>query len=132
MFYLLFFEQSYCMSDFSSLVYGFVSSIPRGHVATYGYVARGIGCGSAQAVGQALSRNPHDYVPCYRVIRSDGFIGGFFGSPDFAKKRELLISEGVVFDDDGYLLDFNLLLSWFSLGFRFCYSMKKEYAPFSF
>ena len=56
---------------FESQVYGALGEIPRGRVATYAALAARLDCGSAQAVGQALKRNPFaPEVPCHRVIRS--------------------------------------------------------------
>ena len=87
---------------FEERVYRLISGIPRGQVSTYGGIARALGCGSAQAVGQALRRNPFaPEVPCHRVVAGDGSIGGFTGRRSgeaIDKKVALLISEGVVFD----------------------------------
>lgn len=57
-----------------------ISLIETGYVSTYGAIAQVLGCKSAQAVGQALRRNPFaPTVPCHRVISADLCIGGFFG-----------------------------------------------------
>jgi len=92
-------------SDFDSRVYQAVGQIPPSRVATYGQIARLIGCGSPRAVGSALRRNPFaPDVPCHRVVGADRRLTGFFGSsgsPALARKRHLLESEGVVFDADG-------------------------------
>lgn len=78
-------------------------------MTTYGLLARRIGCASAQAVGQALRRNPFaPHVPCHRVIAADLSLGGFTGKregPAIAHKRTLLAREGVRFDTAGRLLD---------------------------
>ena len=67
-------------TSFQMKVYKATSRIPRGKVATYGWVARQIGCRSAQAVGGALRVNPFaPKVPCHRVVASDG---RFTASPD--------------------------------------------------
>ena len=83
-------------------VYEVTSRIPRGKVATYGWVARQIGCKSAQAVGGALRVNPFaPKVPCHRVVASDGSLHGFAGhtsGPLLMKKHRLLREEGVKFD----------------------------------
>ena len=95
-------------TDFQQRVYGAVSLIPRGEVATYGAVAGYISCRSSRAVGQALRHNPFaPRVPCHRVIASDLTIGGFGGSREGAalrRKTSLLASEGVQFVD-GKLAD---------------------------
>ena len=68
-------------------------------------LAKALGCGSAQAVGQALKRNPTaPQVPCHRVIRADLTIGGYVGETQGVKleqKRCLLQKEGVEFNREG-------------------------------
>lgn len=75
--------------------------IPRGQTLSYGKLARQIGSpGAARAVGTALARNPFPLVlPCHRVVKACGGVGGFGGGAQM--KRELLIREGVLFNDDG-------------------------------
>lgn len=72
--------------------------IPRGRVMTYGGLAAKLGLpGGARAVGNALAGNPFPLViPCHRVVRSDGDLGGFGGG--LPMKKALLALEGVVFD----------------------------------
>jgi O-6-methylguanine DNA methyltransferase len=76
-------------------VYKAVLAIPAGNVRSYGWVAAKIGCpGAARAVGNALNKNPYaPLVPCHRVVRSDGFVGGF--ARGIAAKRRLLEREGI-------------------------------------
>lgn len=71
-----------------------VRYIPRGKVATYQAVAAGIGNPRAsRAVGNALNKNRNIAVPCHRVIRADGHVGGYaWGGP---RKIALLAREGV-------------------------------------
>jgi methylated-DNA-[protein]-cysteine S-methyltransferase len=84
-------------------VLGAVRSLRRGHVSSYGRVARMIGRpGAARAVGGAVGRNPIGLaIPCHRVISGDGSIGGYggdwFGSREqlLEIKRELLAREGI-------------------------------------
>ena len=82
------------ITDFQRKVYLELMNVKAGEVITYGELARRIGCRSAQAVGQALHKNPFaPEVPCHRVISADGSIGGYaFG---VEKKMELLKNEGV-------------------------------------
>lgn len=72
------------------------AEIPRGEVRTYGWIARRIGKpGAARAVGAALGANPFaPIVPCHRVVRSDGGLGGYSGRGGLATKRRLLAKEG--------------------------------------
>ncbi len=78
------------LTVFQRAVYRVVARIPRGTLLTYGQVARAIGNPkAARAVGNALNKNPFaPAVPCHRVIRSDGSIGGF-ASGTAAKYRLL-------------------------------------------
>ncbi len=66
------------LSEFAYRVYRAVRKIPKGRVATYGQIARGIGKpGSARAVGNALNRNIFSDVPCHRVVHANGDVGGY-------------------------------------------------------
>ena len=84
-------------------VYLVLLSIPKGKVTTYKEIAHKINCNSAQAIGQALRRNPFaPEVPCHRVVRTDLTLGGFSGSTGnetVLRKMKLLQSEGVKFQD---------------------------------
>lgn len=92
-------------TEFERRVYDAIQLVPRGKVTTYGILGRYISCRSAQAIGQALRRNPFaPETPCHRVVRGDLSIGGFAGERSgepIDRKRRLLVSEGVVFLDDG-------------------------------
>jgi len=67
------------LTDFEKQVYYVVSRIPLGEVRSYKWVAAKIGRPRAyRAVGNALHKNPFaPIIPCHRVIKSDGSIGGF-------------------------------------------------------
>lgn len=66
------------MTKFQQLVYSVVKKIPKGKVLTYKQVAEKIGKPhAARAVGNALNKNFDHTIPCHRVIRSDGKIGGY-------------------------------------------------------
>lgn len=84
------------MLTFSEKVYKVVSRIPRGKVLTYAQVAQRAGNKKAyRAVGNIMNRNPYskEKVPCHRVVRSDGTIGGY--NKGAALKKKLLEKEGV-------------------------------------
>ena len=52
--------------------------IPKGKVTTYGELARAMGTRGYRFVGQLLHNNPYpDKYPCYKVVKSDGTLGGF-------------------------------------------------------
>ena len=91
------------MTPFQQRVYEALGEIPSGRVTTYQALAARVGCGSAQAVGQALRKNPFaPRVPCHRVIRKDLQIGGFHGvntGSMIQKKIDILASEGVYFEE---------------------------------
>jgi methylated-DNA-[protein]-cysteine S-methyltransferase len=73
-------------------------AIPRGKVMTYGGLAAKLGVpGGARAVGNVMAGNPFPLViPCHRVVRSGGNLGGFGGG--LPMKKALLEMEGVCFD----------------------------------
>lgn len=84
------------LTEFERAVLMKALEIPRGQVRPYGWIAREIGHPHAvRAVGTALAHNPIPYfIPCHRVIRSDGVIGNYSGGGPEAKK-DILTLEGV-------------------------------------
>ncbi len=75
-------------------MYRAVKKIPCGKVLTYKKVALKLGnAGLVRAVGNALNKNRDRNVPCYRVVRSDGKIGGY--ARGTKKKIEILRKEGI-------------------------------------
>jgi methylated-DNA-[protein]-cysteine S-methyltransferase len=92
------------LGEFQGMVLSHVMQIPKGKVSTYGRLAEQSGAsGGARAVGNALAMNPYPLIiPCHRVIRSDGSLGGFGGG--LKMKRDLLLMEGVKFDSKGKVL----------------------------
>src|SRR5438270_14005659 len=79
---------------FDQKVWAITARIPKGKVATYGWVARQLDCNAYRAVGRALNRNPYaPAVPCHRVVGSNGSLTGFAGG--LLKKEQLLRNEGV-------------------------------------
>lgn len=99
-------------TEFEERVYAVVRRIPRGQTRAYQWVAARLGNPAlARAVGNALHRNPclrracdcsgrrgrqawPQHVPCHRVIRADGTVGGYAFGP--AKKRARLRLEGAI------------------------------------
>ena len=81
-------------TDFELKVWDAVLGIPRGQVRSYEWVAKQTGnLAKVRAVGQALSRNRLPLIiPCHRVIRKEGDLGGFAGGVEL--KRLLLKLEG--------------------------------------
>jgi methylated-DNA-[protein]-cysteine S-methyltransferase len=80
---------------FKKRVYDVVRHIPRGCVATYKEVAEAAGySGAYRAVGAVLSQNTDPAVPCHRVIRSDGKLGGY--NRGLRQKKLRLEQEGAL------------------------------------
>ena len=85
---------------FDQRCHALLMQIPKGKVSTYRELAHALGTIAYRAVGQAMNRNPHLIkVPCHRVIKSNGEIGGYALGTD--KKRELLLKEGVQAEANG-------------------------------
>ena len=81
------------MTPFSQKVYDVVSKIPKGSTLTYKEVAKRAGSSDAsRAVGNILNKNYDSTIPCHRVVRSDGKIGGY--NRGVTAKIELLKKEG--------------------------------------
>jgi methylated-DNA-[protein]-cysteine S-methyltransferase len=74
-----------------------ISRIPRGKVASYQYLAEQIGKPkAARAVANACGRNQKIIeIPCHRVIRSNGTLGGYSGPGGIEQKKQILQSEGI-------------------------------------
>ena len=84
-------------TKFQLQVWNYLKRIPRGSVKTYKQVAIAINKPkSARAVANACARNPYaPNIPCHRVIRSDGGLGGYSGRGGVDQKLKLLRSEKV-------------------------------------
>ena len=85
---------------FAEKVYELTEKIPYGCVSTYCEIASALGNPKAyRAVGQALKKNKsQDIIPCFKVIRADGSIGGYSGTnpANIKKKIKKLRSEGII------------------------------------
>ena len=80
------------MTDFQKKVYQIVKRIPVGRTMSYREVAKAAGFPKAwRAVGNVLNKNKNSNIPCHRVIRSDGRIGGY--NKGIKKKNFLLKKE---------------------------------------
>lgn len=82
-------------SSFAEQVYKCCALIPKGRVSTYHNIATAMGKPRAsRAVGNALNKNPYaPKVPCHRVVRSNGEVGGF--TRGSSAKEKILIKEGI-------------------------------------
>ena len=84
-------------TEFQLKVWAYLRKIPRGSVRTYSQVAKDLGKPLAiRAVANAIGKNPYaPKIPCHRVIRSDGSLGGYSGKGGVKTKRFLLKKEGI-------------------------------------
>ena len=88
-------------TKFQEKIYKICKKIPKGKVTTYKILAEKSGTSAYRAVGQAMRCNPYaPKVPCHRVVKSDGSIGGFAGSlnpnsKEVKRKIRMLKKEGV-------------------------------------
>jgi len=85
-------------TNFQLKVWAFLKKIPKGSVKTYAQVAEGIGKPLAiRAVANAIGKNPYpNKIPCHRVIRSDGRLGGYSAKGGVKVKKKLLKKEGII------------------------------------
>ena len=89
----------------STRVYTKLLQVPEGKVTTYGDLAKAVGLENGQrAIGTIMKKNPFlGIVPCHRVVKSDGKIGGFvYGE---RTKSQMLVKEGIKIKD-GKIVDF--------------------------
>ena len=84
-------------TKFQLKVWKYLKTIPKGKIKTYKQVAAAINSPkSARAVANACAKNPYaPKIPCHRVIRSDGALGGYSGRGGIKQKLKLLRSEKV-------------------------------------
>jgi len=89
----------------STRVYTKLLQVPEGKVTTYGDLAKAVGLENGQrTIGTIMKKNPFlGIVPCHRVVKSDGKIGGFvYGE---RTKSQMLVKEGIKIKD-GKIVDF--------------------------
>lgn len=97
--------------DLFQYTYDLVRQIPDGKVSTYGAVARALGdIRASRAVGLMMNQNPDaDDMPCYKIVHSDGRLGGFgLGIDDKIrrlKKDNILVEDGSIVDFENILFD---------------------------
>ena len=85
-------------TKFQKKVWNYLKTIRKGTVKSYKQVAIAINRPkSARAVANAVGKNPFaPKIPCHRVIRSDGFLGGYSGKGGVKTKKLLLKREGII------------------------------------
>ena len=84
-------------TKFQLKIWNFLKKIPKGSVKTYSQVASAIGKPRAlRAVANAIGKNPYPIkIPCHRVIKSNGSLGGYSAKGGIKMKRKLLKKEGI-------------------------------------
>ena len=90
----------------STRVYKKLLLVPKGKITTYGELSKAVGLKNGQRViGMIMKKNPYPgIVPCHRVVKSDGKIGGYaYG--EIVKSR-MLANEGIKIKD-GKIIDFD-------------------------
>ncbi len=84
-------------------IYKLLKQVPKGKVTTYKELAQAAGTRAYRVVGTYMKENPYaPEVPCHRVVKSDGSIGGFNGKTtgkDVLRKIEMLKKEGIEFEE---------------------------------
>ena len=96
---MFFFIMTLKATKFQIKVWNYLKTIPKGQVRTYLDVAKAIKKPKAvRAVANAIGKNPRaPKIPCHRVIRSDGGLGGYSGPGGIKTKKKLLKMEGISF-----------------------------------
>jgi len=86
-------------TKFQIKIWKYLITIPKGEVRTYLEVAKALNMPkSVRAVANAIGKNPYaPKIPCHRVIRSDGTLGGYSGPGGIKTKKKLLKLEGFSF-----------------------------------
>jgi len=85
--------------SFNERCYAVLKKVPRGKVTTYKAIAEALNTKAYRAVGNAMNKNPYaPRVPCHRVIKSSGDIGGF--AKGKKKKIQMLRKEGVLIENN--------------------------------
>ena len=84
-------------TKFQIKVWNYLKKIPKGKLRTYSQVAKAINRPLAvRAVANAIGKNPFPpMIPCHRVVRSDGSLGGYSGKGGITTKKILLKKEKI-------------------------------------
>jgi len=113
------------MTEFNEKVWALTKKIPKGKISTYSEIAKALDCKAYRAVGNALNKNPFsawgwigntsgrrqdNIVPCHRVVKSNGEIGGF--AHGTRKKILMLRKEGIKIRE-GKIVNFQKVLKKF-------------------
>ena len=100
-------------TTFDERVWKLMERIPKGRVTTYAQIAKKLDCQAYRAVGNACRRNPYaPRVPCHRVVKSNGMIGGFGGrtSGKTVERKIRMLRKEAVIVKDGRIVNFEKVL----------------------
>jgi len=101
-------------TKFQKRVWAALELIPEGKVTTYKEVANFLNTKGVRAVANAIAKNPYaPKVPCHRVVKSNGKVGGYSGGEGVKTKIELLKKEGVIVKNEK-VKDFKNIVFYFS------------------
>lgn len=100
------------MNSFNEKCYKLLKQVPKGKVTTYQEIAHALGTKAYRAVGNAMNKNPYEHsrVPCHRVVKSNGELGGF--ALEITEKIKRLQKEGIEVENNK-IVDFNKKLHSF-------------------
>jgi methylated-DNA-[protein]-cysteine S-methyltransferase len=100
------------LNELERRVYQKLLKVPKGKVTTYGDLAKAVGLENGQRViGQIMNKNPFPVIiPCHRVVKSDGKVGGYYYGEEV--KTKMLLDEGI-FIKNGKIQE------WKKIVFRF-------------
>jgi methylated-DNA-[protein]-cysteine S-methyltransferase len=102
-------------TKFHEKIYAKLRHVPKGKVTTYKDLARAAGTRAYRVVGTAMNKNPYGFsdggdVPCHRVVKSNGEVGGFASGTQnkikILKKEGIPIKNGKVENFENYLYKF--------------------------
>lgn len=94
------------MNNFSDQCYQLLKQVPKGRVTTYKIIANKLGKKCYRLIGQIMAKNQNaPKVPCHRVVKSDGRIGGYMGDlkSKIDQKITLLKQENIEVKDNKIL-----------------------------
>jgi len=84
------------MKTFNERIYEKLRKVPRGKIITYKELGRSINSKAFRAVGGAMKNNKDPMnIKCYKVVCSDGYVGGYSASGGMRRKIKLLKNEGI-------------------------------------
>ena len=81
------------MKSFNERCYQILKKVPKGKITTYKEIARKLNTKAYRAVGNAMNKNYSPLVPCHRVVKANGFVGGF--AKGTGTKEKMLKKEGI-------------------------------------